>query len=550
VPAAAWARSFAIERFAVSLEIRPDASVVVQEVLTFAFRGHHNGIIRLVPVRELRRGLALDLRVDDVHVLDESYAPLRTEVSFPGDYVRIQAWVPGAVDTTRTVRILYRVRRALLTFDSHDELYWNVTGDEWLVPIQHAEAIVVLPPGLGPDTIRTQAFTGVRGATGADYEEERRAGEITFRARRPLQPREGLTVVVGWPRGAVIHPSGRQRAWWAIVDNWALALPLLALVGMGLVWRAYGRDPVSHRSIKPEYAPPAELTPAEGGTLIDERAEPSDVIATLIDLGVRGYIAVEAVGNGDFRFRRARSLGGDPGLSPLEVAVLRKVFGEELTLNERHLSELHSNGDYVFAPIRDAIYRAMVERRVFPRSPFWIRQGWGALGIGLILLGGALFIGHERFDGPRWPLAAGVLASGLIVLGIGQVMPRRTWRGVRLLIHLRGFQEFLQRAEKDRLERLPPDTLHRWLPWAIALGVSEQWIQRFQGLNVDAPSWYRGRQPFTLSTYRDDVHRFGRGVREALAGARGGSGNGGGGRSGFSGGSSGGGRGGGGGGTF
>jgi uncharacterized membrane protein len=130
-------------------------------------------------------------------------------------------------------------------------------------------------------------------------------------------------------------------------------------------------------------------------------------------------------------------------------------------------------------------------------------------------------------------------------------MPRRTWRGVRLLIHLRGFQEFLQRAEKDRLERLPPDTLHRGLPWAIALGVSEQWIHRYQGMNVDTPSWYRVRQPFTLSAYRDDVQRFGRGVREALAaGGRGGSGRVGGGRSGFSSGSSGGGRGGGGGGTF
>jgi uncharacterized membrane protein YgcG len=523
----------------------------VHEVLTFGFQGYHNGVIRLIPVRDLRHGIALDLRVDDVHVLDETYAPLRTEITSPAGYVRIQAWVPGAVDATKTVRILYRVRRALLTIESHDELYWNVTGDEWLVPIQHAEATVVLPPGLGDGTIRTLAFTGVRGATGADYEEERHAGEITFRTRRPLRAREGLTIVVGWPRGAVVHPSGWGRAWWAVVDNWPLTLPLLALVGMGLVWRAYGRDPVAHRSIKPEYGPPAELTPAEAGTLIDEHAEPSDVIATLVDLGVRGYIAVESVGDGDFRFRRARSLRGDPGLSPLEVFVLQKVFGEELSLNERHLSELHRDADYVFAPIRDAIYRAMVERRVFPRSPFWIRQGWGALGIVLIFVGGALFIGLERFDGPRWPLAAGVLASGLIVFGIGQVMPRRTWRGVRLLIHLRGFQEFLQRAEKDRLERLPPDTLHRGLPWAIALGVSEQWIHRFQGMNVDAPSWYRVRQPFTLSAYRDDVQRFGRGVREALtAGSRGTGGHASGGRSGFSGGSSGGGRGGGGGGTF
>jgi uncharacterized membrane protein YgcG len=549
-PSAATARSFTIERFAVALDVLPDATLAVQEKLTISFQGLHNGVFRVIPVREMRHGLELDLRIDDVHVLDEANAPLRREVTRSGRYLRIKAWVPGAANTTKTIRILYRVRRGLTTFDDHDELYWNVTGDEWTVPIQHAEATVTLPPGLSNGSVRTLAFTGPRDATGADYEEQRGPGVITFRSRQPLRPREGLTIVVGWPPGIVRHPSAVRRAWWLVADNWPLALPLLTLLGMGLVWRAYGRDPVAHRSIKPEYGPPAGLTPAEAGALIDEKAEPSDVIATLVDLGVRGYISVEPAGDGDFRFRRVRTLTGDPGLSALEVFVLQKVFGEQLTLSERYLSELHRDADYVFAPVRDAIYRAMVAQRLVPSSPFWVRQGWGAAGIAVIVVGGALVAGLERVESLRWPLPAGLIASGLIVLGIGQLMPRRTWRGVRLLVQLRGFQEFLERAENDRLERLPPDTLHRWLPWAIALGVSEQWIHRFRELPVAAPSWYHSDQPFTLSTYLRDVKRFGREMREALAAGRRGGGSFGDGGSGFSGGSSGGGRGGGGGGTF
>jgi hypothetical protein len=211
----ATAGSFSIERFAVALEILPDASLAVQENLTIRFQGHHNGIFRRIPVRERHRGLDLDIRVHDVHVLDDMHAPLRTEISYPGRSIEIKAWVPGAVDTTKTLRILYRVRRALLSFDRHDELYWNVTGDEWPVPIQQADATVSLPPGLGADAVRTLAFTGVRGARGADYDEERRAGEIAFRTRRPLGPREGLTIVVGWPAGAVkagVRPAGRAHA--------------------------------------------------------------------------------------------------------------------------------------------------------------------------------------------------------------------------------------------------------------------------------------------------------------------------------------------------
>lgn len=150
-------------------------------------------------------------------------------------------------------------------------------------------------------------------------------------------------------------------------------------------------------------------------------------------------------------------------------------------------------------------------------------------------------------------LAIGLGASGLVVLAFSRAMSRRTWRGARMLVHVRGFQEFLERAERDRLERLPPDTLHRWLPWAMALGVTERWIRAFEGLKVDAPNWYDGDGPFTLSTYDRTLTAFGSRIEEAILSTR---------RSpsgfgatsswgsGFSGGSQGGGRGGGGGGTF
>ncbi len=523
----------------------------MHETLTFHFQGRHQGVIRLIPVRYLRHGLEHALRLDDIHVLDEAHTALRTEVAYPGRYVRIKAWVPGAVDTTKTVRVQYRVRRGLLAFDDHDELYWNVTGDEWDVPIGSAEAQVTLPPGVPSDSVQATAYTGPRGAAGGDWEHERGDGRVTFRTTRPLRPREGLTIVVGWPPGAVTRPGAGQEAWWLAIDHWPLVLPVLMLVMMGFIWRAYGRDPALGRSIKPEYGPPAGLAPAEAGTLIDQKADTSDVLATLVDLAVRGYLAIEPMDDDDYRLRRLRPLAGDRSVTSLERVVLQKVFGEQLSLTERRLSELRRDSRYVFAPIRDAIYRAMVEDRYFPRSPFWIRQGWGWAGVALLAVAVVLFIELDRFGRLGWPLPAGVASSGLVVLAFAHAMPRRTWRGVRLLIHLRGFQEFLERAERDRLERLPADTLHRWLPWAIALGVAEQWIHRFEGLKVDSPGWLAGRGPFDLSGYERRLTDFSRRTTEALLSGRRGDGIGhGGGGSGFAGGASGGGFGGGGGRTF
>ena len=245
-PAVAAARSFAIERFAVDLDVQPDGSLAVQETLTVTFRGAHNGLYRTIPVRYVRQGLEFALRLDDVRALDQAHQPLRTEVTYPGSYVRIKAWVPGAVDATRTVRFLYHVRRGLLTFDDHDELYWNVTGNEWEVPIQEATATVTLPPGLPASGVQVTAYTGPRGVAGTDYEKVV-DDAVRFRTTRPLRPREGLTIVVGWPPGVVARPAAWQQAWWLVLDNWPLALPVTTLLAMGLLWRAYGRDPQSNQ---------------------------------------------------------------------------------------------------------------------------------------------------------------------------------------------------------------------------------------------------------------------------------------------------------------
>lgn len=550
LPAVAAARSAVIDRFAVALDVGADGTLQVRESLTLDFRGAHRGLWRAIPVRYVRHGAEFALRVDGIAVLDEHHRPLRAEVVHRARSLRIKVWVPGAVDARRTVHVLYRVRRALLAFDDHDELYWNVTGDEWDVPIRHAEVTVTLPGGLA-GAADVVAYTGARGATAADAEIVREAAALTVRATRVLQPREGLTVAVGWPPGAVARPSAARQVWWFAVDNWPLVLPLATLVLVGLLWRAYGRDPATRRSIKPEYGPPPGLVPAEAGPLLDQRAEPRDVVATLLDLAVRGHLAIGGVPEDpdDFVFRRVTALD-EAGLKPLELTILRRIFGDQLTLRERRLTELRHDYDYVFPRLRDAIYRTLVADGLYAASPYWIRQGWLWAGGLVLTLAAALAASLERV-GAGWVLPVGVALSGGVVLAFAPLMPRRTWRGARLLDQLRGFQEFLERAEKDRLERLPHDTLHRLLPWAMALGVSDRWILNWEGIDVPAPAWFDSGAPFSVRRFQRDLARFARGNERALLTSRAGGGGGAaGGASGVRRGSSGGGFGGGGGGTF
>ena len=553
-PAEAQPRSFAIERFAVTLEVEADAALRVREAITVDFRGAHQGFYRTIPVRYERRGFEYSLRIDDVHAFDDNVIPLRSEVTRQGGAIRIKAWVPSAIDPTRTVIITYRVRRALIDVDGHEELYWNVTGNDWDVPIRQAEAIVSSPPGAPLDEVRSIAYTGPRGTAGADYTEERADAFLTFRTTRPLRPREGLTVAVAWPPGLIRGPSiGRTALWW-LGDNWPLTLPILTLVGGLLGWRRFGRDPGGAPTVKPEYSPPEGMLPAAGGALATERAEPRDFVATLVDLAVRGYMRIEEVdggfGGADFVFHRLREIAGDPALTPLELHVLARVFGADWSLSTRRLSEIRRDYDNVFGPVRDEIYGMLVRQGLFATSPEQVRALWLGAGIVVAAAGACVLAsGADWLGAAPLSLGIGLAVSGLVVLGFSPLMPRKTWRGAEALARVRGFREFLERTSKDELRRLPPDTMHKWLAWAIALGVSERWVHGFDGLTVSQPSWYSTGSGFDLASFDRSLGRFSAGTQQAiLTSRRGGEGGWSGG--GFSGGSSGGGMGGGGGGTF
>ena len=500
----------------------------MRETITFEFRGSHQSIFRTIPVRYERRGLDFALRVDDVHVFDENVKPLRAEVSRVGRAIRVQAWVPGAQSATKTVIITYRVRRALIDVDGREELFWNVTGTDWDVPIKQVEVVVSSPTGIPLDRVVSTAYTGAPGPSDSDFTEDRADTFITFRTTRPLRPREGLTIAVGWPPGA-IRAGMLQRVGWFLGGNWPLVLPLLALGGVLFVWRLYGRDLGTRPSIRPEYQPPAGLMPAAGGALISERAVPRDMVATLIDLAMRGFVRIEEqpaiAGEPDYIVHRIKPLSDDPQLRPFERALLARFFGADGSLAERRLSEVRRDYDAVFPPLRDELYRAMVRDGLFPSSPERVRALWLVTGLVMIGLGAFVIAGGAGsvVSSPR-RLGLGLGMAGLVIAILSPLMPRKTLRGAQALAHVKGFREFLERSSMDELRRLPPDTMQRWLAWAIALGVSERWIHAFDGLAVIEPAWYAGQGSFDVGSFERSLSRFISTMERALLTSRRGNG--------------------------
>lgn len=134
-------------------------------------------------------------------------------------------------------------------------------------------------------------------------------------------------------------------------------------------------------------------------------------------------------------------------------------------------------------------------------------------------------------------------------------LPKRTPYGNEILGKLKGFRNFLETAEKDKLETMviqDPTYFYNILPYTYVLGVSDKWIKKFESISLQAPSWYDSSNGFDFSSFGTFIKSTMVSAQSAMSSSpsssSGGSSSGGGGSSG--GGSSGGGSGGGGGGSW
>jgi uncharacterized membrane protein YgcG len=497
--AASAQRSYSIERFAARVTVNRDASLDVTETITARFNGTYNGLFRTIPV-EYRNsaGLNWTLGVSLQSARDDAGRDLRTETSRERHYLKYKVWIPGASNATRTIVLQYRATNGLRFFDEHDELYWNITGDEWEVPIRSASADIELPPGTSG--VRATAFNGVYGATSRDARVTIDGNVVHVALAQGLGYREGLTAVVGWDKGVVTAPTATARAVATVSSNWPLLIPIPVFLLAFLSWRRRGRDP-RRRPIAVQYEPPAGISPAEAGTLLDNSADMRDITSTLVDLAVRGDLRIEERqnpklfglfgGGTEFTFHR---LKGPGDLLSHESRVFTGIFASHG--DKVDLSDLKDEFYTQLPLIRDAIYDRLKEQGYYRNRPDKVKQTWTGIAIGLgILIGvGGSFISSLFQLTPVSFIIAGIVV-GIFMLVFAQIMPARTEAGARALEHVLGFEEFLRRVESENLKRIiigHPELFDKYLPFAMAFGVERQFAKAFAGIYTEPPRWYMG----------------------------------------------------------
>jgi len=516
-PALAFAqgKSWHVTDFKDTISVSADGTALISEKLTIVFVGEWHGIHRTIPVEYPGpKGSNYTLFLKVLSVTDDNGNKLKYESSKSGANRDLKIYVPGAVDATRVVNIDYSVRNGVRHFDDYEEVYWNITGNDWPVPIDHASAFVTLPEGA--TGLRAQAFTGAYGSKESDADAQVNGADVSVETTRKLPARGGLTVDIYIPPGIVKVPSGFTKFWWFVGSNPILLLPLFTLAVMWGLWHAVGRDPDAGMSVAPLYEPPKGMTPAEVGTLLDDTIHPRDITSTIVDLAVRGYIKIEekvdtflVFHHKDYVFHNLKAdAGWGPELSPHERVMMENIFQGGGT--ETRLSSLKNRFYTAIPAIRTDIMSALKNKGVYSLDPE-SANGYSivaAVAIGLIVVGVQVMGWMNLFYSVPLVIVS-VTISAVIWWLFARQMTAKTVTGARMHIAVLGFQEFMNRVDKDRIQRMPPDTFEKFLPFAMALGVEHHWAQAFDGIVKDPPRWYvspNGYTGFTPLYFSSAMH--------------------------------------------
>jgi len=499
--ASASARQLKIEKFSAEIFVQPDSTLDVTETIEVNFIGVWHGLYRTIPVEYVTpQGFNTTLFVKLDSATDAAGQALKVESSRQGKYLKWKIYVDDATDVDRTIHLHYQARNGLKFFEDHDELYWNVTGDEWDFPIGDASAQILLPAGV--TGVRTSEFTGSYRSRGQDAEVKASQNTVEVSMTRPLSFHEGLTIVVGWDKGFVNEPGTGDLISQFLASNWPLFLPIPVFVFMFWLWFTRGRSPRAG-PIAVQYAPPEGMSPAEAGTLVDENAAMRDITATIVDLAVRGYIVIEEqdksgmmglVHNKDYIFHLKKGPREWPGLKAHELALLAGIF-----LNGGQTDVALSSLQNVFyrnlPGIKNNIFDELMERGYFQHRPDYVRNGYvgGGIAAGVVLfyMGNAL---SAKMGMAPAPFFVAAILSGGIIAGFGWFMAARTASGAKALAGVLGFEDFLTHVEADHMDRISqtPETFEKFLPFAMALGVEKKWVGAFQNIYSQPPSWYQG----------------------------------------------------------
>ncbi len=505
-----------ITSFQSDITLNQDTSLTIKESIVFETDELKHGIYRYIPFRYQRHGLNYTAAITNEYITDEKGQSLEYERSMSNGNVTFKIGDPDRTFTgTKNYVITYTVKDAVQRYEGFDELYWDITGEGWQIPIATTSAAIHSPHAKVTEAV---CFSGV---FGSDDKLCRVVGQTTNEVKvtypQIINYNDNVTVGLKLDQNNSLQfPTQTEKTLRAVLDNLNLLLLIAPALVMGAAWFAKGRDRVfispnvfENDETKPQqtapllwsrrppfvYEPIKELSPGEAGALMDEKVDNQDVVSEMMELARKKYLKIERTEKKkllglttetDYVFTKLKDAEGT--LPEAQYYLHESIFkGGKKTVT---MSSLKGTFYTEMDQAKKLIFASLTEKKLFPTNPQSVKGVGIGIAIGMLAL--AFIWMFQVLERGQWLGIPLMIVSAPLTLLFANALPAKTAKGSNLALQARGLKETIARGkwrEKIKEKNL---FIEEVLPFAIALGVVDQLARDMKDLNLKPPQYVSG----------------------------------------------------------
>lgn len=486
-----------IREFVARIALYQDNSIEVIETIRYdtGEANMRHGIYR--DIRTVSSN-GLPLEIENIRVLDENLQPVPMRLEKKTNTLRVVMGDPNVQFTGEAVyNLYYTAKNAVAHYRDHDELYWNVTGNDWTMPIDVAAVKIMKPDDSIVDTVWCYGDNSETKDSHCLSQSE----DGYFELEGSVGIQDGFTIATSFEKGIFNEYTKKQK-----MQMWvnryleplvALLMVLIALVWAFLKWRKHGKDAPMPSTIVTQYSVVDDLDPLEASVILHQNITNEAITAQLIQLAIGGYVVIEKLEQdglikyftkSDYQIRKLRDLPESSRqhvkdlfenlFSHTDIVLVSSLKGTFQTITNtlaKNVSiELRKNG-----------YYKNTEGIQTKNKGILVFLSFALLMIRVLGLSQLFYIA-----------IAGVLIMGILIF-LQYVLPAKTEKGMEAYAHLLGLKKYIAVAEQDRINFVNapeknPQTFEKFLPFAILFELEKQWVKEFEKMYHIQPTWYHG----------------------------------------------------------
>lgn len=564
----------AYDRFtnhSVEMVVQEDGLYKITHVIDVFFDTPSQGIYALIPQVynmnfTMEDGTIVDriyrFPVSDINVLNEDSL---VESSYEGVQIRIGTegeYFSGAKRFTYS----YTIKTRDLGLSGKQLFYFNLIGNGWELPMERVEFKILFPKDITSYT--KEFYSGSYGSDTNDNVEYTVEGNMIFGTLETgLREREALTI---WMPVSNDFFSFPQPFNFTILSS---LYALMFTVIVALLYLRFGKDDLLVKTV--EFNPPSGYSSAQVGYIFDGAVDNKDVVSLIIEWAAKGYLTIEELEGKNIQLNKIQDIDSKAiaaekslfndlfrGRDTVTTQELEKSFYTSINFAKLNITRyfLGNKERRIFSMVADALQillgiliisvpalhlSAVIYNQVFyaaeaigigfissflaipPVVIFTMlmrkKQTIGKVAIGALTIVGIVltslfvfvqFLAQSVYNGNILMFVL-VMGSYLISLYFITIMDKRTDKGLELYGRILGLKNFIELAEKDKLEMLvhdDPDYFYRILPYAYVLNVTDTWSKKFESIAIEPPQWYVGPGPFNhfffVRSLNSSMHRM------------------------------------------